>query len=100
MTNTNSSQKRVKVSQRNYYNNAYYKRSVNTLTKSLKIVLKSNLISKSQAQEKLNKIFSLIDKGKKKRVFHKNNAARKKKRLFAHFKNMIKNYHVKSFTKT
>lgn len=89
MANTKSAQKRIKINERNYYNNSYYKHSVNTLTKSLKTILKSDLIPKSKKQEKLNKIFSLIDKGKKRHVFHQNTAARKKARLSKYFKSFF-----------
>jgi ribosomal protein S20 len=44
----------------------------------------------SKDKEKLNKIlssiYSLMDKGTKKKIFHKNMAARKKAKLAAHLK--------------
>jgi ribosomal protein S20 len=37
--------------------------------------------NKQKAQTILNSVYSLIDKGTKKKVFHKNTAARKKSKL-------------------
>lgn len=45
-----------------------------------------NLEDKEKVQKILNSVSSVIDKGTKKKVFHKNAAARKKAKLAAYFK--------------
>lgn len=94
MANNKSAQKRIKINKRNCLENKFYKTSVKTLTK---VLLKrtifpnipQNLIGKEELQNLLNSSYSLIDKGTKKKVFHKNRAARKKSQLAKSLKNMI-----------
>jgi small subunit ribosomal protein S20 len=91
MANSKSSEKRIQTNERNRLQNRLYKSSVRTLTKTF---LKDLEIYKNsqdpQIKEKLKKglnlVYSLIDKGTKKNVFHKNTAARKKAQLAAHLK--------------
>jgi len=86
MANIKSAEKRIEINNRNRLQNRFYKSSVRTL---IKVFLKDLEIYKtsknSDDKEKLKKIlssiFSLIDKGTKKNVFHKNKAARKKSQL-------------------
>lgn len=93
MANCKSAQKRIQIAKRNRLQNRYYKSSVRTLTKAflknledyknsqdpeIKEILKTNLSS----------IYSLIDKGTKRNVFHKNTAARKKSQLAMHLKSV------------
>nr|YP_010276963.1 ribosomal protein S20 [Thalassionema bacillare]UHY40486.1 ribosomal protein S20 [Thalassionema bacillare]UHY40873.1 ribosomal protein S20 [Thalassionema bacillare]UHY41131.1 ribosomal protein S20 [Thalassionema bacillare] len=86
MANNKSAKKRIKINKRNRLNNRFYKSSVRTLNK---IFLKNletykiskNLDDKVKVQKILNSIYSLLDKGTKKNVFHKNTAARKKSKL-------------------
>jgi small subunit ribosomal protein S20 len=93
MANSKSSEKRIQTNERNRLQNRFYKSSVRTLTKTF---LKNLEIYKNsqdpQIKEKLKKglssVYSLIDKGTKKNVFHKNTAARKKAQLAAHFKSL------------
>ena len=71
--------------------NRYYKTSVRTLIKLFFKDLESYKISQNnEDKEKLNKIlssiYSLLDKGTKKNIFHKNTAARKKSKLAAYLK--------------
>ena len=63
MANNKSAKKRIKINERNRVRNRFYK-----LAKIL------------------NSIYSLIDKGTKKNVFHKNTAARKKAQLAIYLK--------------
>jgi len=91
MANSKSAEKRIKVNERNRLENRFYKTSVRTLIKVFFQDLESYKISKNPDQkEKLQKIlssvYSLIDKGTKKNVFHKNTAARKKAKLAAYLK--------------
>jgi len=88
MANNKSAKKRILISKRNTLQNRFYKSSVRTLTKR---VLKDvdiykdsqSTTDKEKAQIVLNSIYSLIDKGLKKNVYHKNTAARKKAKLSA-----------------
>ena len=75
----------------NRLQNRFYKSSVRTLiklfTKQLEIYQASqNKEDKTKAQKILNSAYSLIDKGCKKNVFHRNMAARKKSQLAARLK--------------
>lgn len=86
MANTKSAEKRIKINERNRLRNRFYKSSVRTLIKGFFKDLEIYKMSKRpDEKEKLTKIlssvYSLIDKGTKKNVFHKNTAARKKAQL-------------------
>jgi small subunit ribosomal protein S20 len=86
MTNSKSAKKRVGINKRNRLQNRYYKTSVRTLTKLLFKTLELYKIEqtpelKEKLQITLNSIYSFLDKGVKRNIFHKNNAARKKSRL-------------------
>jgi small subunit ribosomal protein S20 len=88
MANNKSAKKRILISKRNTLQNRFYKSSVRTLTKrflkDLEIYKDSqSTTDKEKAQIVLNSIYSLIDKGLKKNVYHKNTAARKKAKLSA-----------------
>ena len=89
MANTKSAEKRIKINERNRLRNRFYKSSVRTLIKVFFKDLEIYKMSKRpDEKEKLTKIlssvYSLIDKGTKKNVFHKNTAARKKAQLARH----------------
>jgi len=91
MANNKSSEKRIKTTERNRLRNRFYKSSVRTLIKTFFKDLESYKNSKNpDEREKLQKIlssvYSLIDKGTKKNIFHKNAAARKKAKLAAYLK--------------
>jgi small subunit ribosomal protein S20 len=91
MANNKSAEKRIEINKRNRLRNRYYKTSVRTLVKLFFINLESYKISQnSQDKEKLNKnlssVYSLLDKGTKKNIFHKNAVARKKGKLAAYLK--------------
>ena len=84
MANNKSARKRIGINERNRLRNRYYKTSVRTLTKLFFKNLKENgqtPESKEKLQTILNSIYSFLDKGTKKNVFHKNTAARQKARL-------------------
>lgn len=86
MANNPSATKRILINKRNRLQNRFYKSTVQTL---IKLFFKQVEISKNStdnenkkiAQKILNSAYSLIDKGCKKKVFHKNKAARKKSQL-------------------
>jgi len=82
MANNKSAKKRIETNKRNRLQNRYYKTSVRTLTKLfLKTLDDKTPQSKEKLQTILNSIYSFLDKGTKKNVFHKNTAARQKARL-------------------
>ena len=86
MANNKSARKRIGINERNRLRNRYYKTSVRTLTKlffkNLKLAeTEQTPESKEKLQTILNSIYSFLDKGTKKNVFHKNTAARQKARL-------------------
>jgi small subunit ribosomal protein S20 len=91
MANNKSAEKRININERDRLRNRFYKSSVRTLIKTFFKDLEVYKISKNpQDKEKLQKVlssvYSLIDKGTKKNVFHKNAAARKKSKLAAYLK--------------
>ena len=88
MANNKSAKKRILISKRNNLQNRFYKSSVRTLTKKFLTDLETYKISQSTTDKEkvqigLNSIYSLIDKGSKKNVYHKNTAARNKAKLAA-----------------
>jgi small subunit ribosomal protein S20 len=91
MANSKSAEKRIEINKRNRLRNKYYKTSVRTLIKlfftNLELYKASqNLEDKEKLKEILSSVYSLVDKGTKKNVFHKNTAARKKAKLAAYLK--------------
>ena len=91
MANSKSAEKRIEITKRNRLQNRFYKSSVRTLTKVFFKDLENyktsqNLEDKERVKLSLSSVYSLIDKGTKKNVFHKNAAARKKSKLAAYLK--------------
>ena len=91
MANNKSAQKRIGINKRNRLKNKYYKTSTRTLIKvffqNLELYKTSQkLEDKEKVNETLKSIYSIIDKGTKKHVFHKNTAARKKAKLATYLK--------------
>ncbi len=91
MANNKSAEKRIQINKRNRLRNRFYKSSVRTLIKAFFRDLEVYKISqnpedKEKLKNKLSSVYSLIDKGTKKKVFHKNAAARKKAKLAAYLK--------------
>lgn len=91
MANNKSAKKRIGVGERNRLQNRYYKTSVRTLTKLFFKNLEALKVENTtQSQENLktilNSIYSFLDKGTKKNVFHRNTAAKKKAKLAAYLR--------------
>ena len=91
MANNKSAEKRIRTNERNRLQNRFYKSSVRTLTKKflndLEIYKNSqNPEQKQKLVKMLSSVYSLIDKGTKKNVYHRNTAARKKAQLAAYLK--------------
>jgi small subunit ribosomal protein S20 len=91
MANSKSAKKRIETNKRNRLRNRFYKSSVRTLIKvffkDLEVYKASkNPEDKEKLQQILSSVYSLIDKGTKKNIFHKNAAARKKAKLAAYLK--------------
>ena len=91
MANNKSAEKRILINQRDRLRNRFYKSSVRTLIKTFFKELEVYKTSKTpeekeKVQKVLSSVYSLIDKGTKKNVFHKNAAARKKSKLAAYLK--------------
>jgi len=91
MANTKSSRKRIDINKRNRLQNKYYKTSVRTLIKlffkNLEVYkISKNLEDKKKVDEILSSVYSMLDKGAKKNIFHKNMVARKKSKLASHLK--------------
>jgi len=91
MANNKSAKKRIEINKRNRLRNKYYKTSVRTLIKlffvNLEVYKNSQSVEdKKKVQEILNSVYSIMDKGTKKNIFHKNLASRKKAKLVAHLK--------------
>ncbi len=91
MANNKSAKKRIEINKRNRLRNRFYKSSVRTLIKVFFKDLEAYKTSKNpedkeKVQKILSSVYSLIDKGTKKNVFHKNAAARKKAKLAAYLK--------------
>jgi small subunit ribosomal protein S20 len=91
MANNKSAKKRIETTKRNRLKNRYYKTSVRTLVKVFfqeleRYKTSQNLEEKENLKKILNSIYSLMDKGTKKNIFHKNAAARKKSKLASYIK--------------
>jgi len=91
MANSKSAAKRIEINERNRLRNRFYKSSVRTLIKVFFKNLEVYKVSKNPKdkeilQKNLSSVYSLIDKGTKKNIFHKNAAARKKAKLAAYLK--------------
>jgi small subunit ribosomal protein S20 len=74
MANTKSAKKRIDINKRNRLRNKYYKTSVRTLIKlffkNLEIyTISKNLEDKNKVQETLDLVYSMMDKGTKKKYF-------------------------------
>lgn len=86
MANNKSAKKRIEINFRNRLRTRFYKSSARTLIKALLKDLEVYKISKNfEDKEKLQKslslTYSLIDKGVKKKVHHRNTAAKMKSKL-------------------
>ena len=91
MANNKSAKKRIRINTRNKIQNRYYKTSVRNLIRNFFKTLEQYKVSetindKEKLNTLLNSINSVLDKGTKKKVFHKNMAARQKSKLAAYLK--------------
>lgn len=85
MANTKQSKKRTNQSKKKrIYNIAQRSMLKTSIKKFLKIL---NLKNYNKCLKKFKKTFSIIDKASKKKIIHKNKAARYKKKLSINFKN-------------
>ena len=79
--------KRVQTSERNRLHNKYYKSSLKTLIrKTLQDLNDIKVTDSKQANVLVAQAYSKIDKAVKKGILAKNNAARKKSKLFKQLK--------------
>jgi len=76
MANHKSALKRIRSNNAKRLRNKYQHKTTRTFIKKL-----TNTTSKSEAEELLKKVTSMIDKLAKKNIIHKNNAANKKSKL-------------------
>jgi small subunit ribosomal protein S20 len=91
MANNKSAEKRIQINERDRLRNRFYKSSVRTLIKNFfkELVIYKTLNTqgdKENLKKVLSSVYSLLDKGTKKNVFHKNAAARKKAKLASYLK--------------
>ena len=94
MANNKSAKKRILINKRNRLQNRFYKSSVQTLIKGffkdLEVYQNSkNSENEEKLKKSLNLAYSMIDKSAKKKLFHKNTAARKKSRLRSSLKAVL-----------
>ena len=94
MANNKSAKKRILIAKRNRLENRFYKSSVRTLIKTFLTDVeihknKENKIDKKTLNKQLSLIYSLLDKGTKKNVFHRNTSARKKSQLANYLKQAV-----------
>ena len=94
MANNKSSKKRILINKRNRLQNRFYKSSVQTLIKrffkDLEVYKNSkNSENEERLKRSLSLAYSMIDKSAKKKLFHKNTAARKKSRLRSSLKAVL-----------
>lgn len=76
MANHKSALKRIRSNEAKRLRNRYQHKTTRTYIKKLQ-----NTTDKSEAQELLNKVVSMIDKLAKKNIIHQNKAANKKSQL-------------------
>lgn len=79
MANHKSALKRIRSSETNRLRNRYYSRTMRNAIRSF-----LNMENKSEAEERMPKIVSMVDKMAKKNVIHKNKAGNLKSRLARH----------------
>nr|YP_010713687.1 ribosomal protein S20 [Galdieria phlegrea]UNJ16179.1 ribosomal protein S20 [Galdieria sp.]WDA99579.1 ribosomal protein S20 [Galdieria sulphuraria]WDA99769.1 ribosomal protein S20 [Galdieria phlegrea] len=86
MTRIKSSLKRIKITQRNKIANRLYMSTLKTaIKKCLSAMRRFSIENMSNIESSINIAYSKIDKAVKRKVIHKNNAARKKQRIIRIF---------------
>lgn len=88
MSKSSLTNKKIQISSRNRLKNRIYKSTIKTLSK--KYFDSLNNLNHGSLLSDLSFIYSKIDKAVKKRVLHKNNAARKKSLLARAMKRALK----------
>lgn len=83
MANHRSAEKRIRQNKTRRERNRYYLKTTRTFIKKLRETKK-----KSEAQELLQKVTSMLDKLAKKNVIHKNKAANNKSKLTKYVNNL------------
>lgn len=94
MANIKSAKKKVRIARRNNKINKSYKSSIKTLLKRYRQNLKTFSLQRDTQtyeliQSLIRNLYSRIDKATKKKVFHKNKAARQKSRIISGLKRLI-----------
>jgi small subunit ribosomal protein S20 len=79
MANHKSAKKRIRANDTKRLRNRYYAKTTRNAVKKLRLTKDSK-----EAQEKLPKVISLLDKLAKRNVIHKNKAANLKSKLTRH----------------
>lgn len=79
MANHKSALKRIRSNETNRLRNRYYSRTMRSAIRSF-----LNLENKNEAEERMPKIVSMVDKMAKNNVIHKNKAGNLKSRLSRH----------------
>lgn len=99
MNKKQRNRKLITQNKRNRMINRRYTSTIKTLSKFLNNKIKTiqlitteekKITQKSEAQQILNNLYSMIDKAIKKNVLHKNTGARKKSRMQKLFSNISK----------
>ncbi|MEM9835204.1 MAG: 30S ribosomal protein S20 [Bacteroidota bacterium] len=83
MAHHKSSKKRIRQDAKKRLHNRYYKKSARTAIRNFR-----NLENKTEAEELLPKLFSMIDGLAKRNIWHKNKAANLKSSLTHHAKGL------------
>lgn len=91
MANIKSAIKRVQIAERNRLRNKSYKTAVKTLSKKFltsvdQYAAEPTPEKEQEVKERMNAVYSKIDKAVKRGVYHPNNGARKKSRLASAYK--------------
>jgi len=79
MANHQSAKKRIRQSEKRRLHNKYYAKTMRNAVRALR-----NTTDKKEAQEKLPKVFAMLDKLAKNNVIHKNKAANLKSKIAKH----------------
>ena len=83
MANHKSALKRIRQTEKRRVHNRYYGKTMRNAVRKFRA-----LDDKKEAEEKLPRIFSIIDKLAKKSIIHKNKAANIKSKLTRHVNSM------------
>ena len=94
MVNNNSAKKRIKINQRNNQNNNIYRSRVKTFTKNYLVITQRYKANPTEEvflelKESLKLTLSQLDKASKRRVYHKNNVAKKKSNLLKVYNQLL-----------